>query len=133
MNKIPILLSTEYNEGLPGLSLLNFTLPSELEASEPPEARGLSRDEVRLMVSYIATDQVMHTRFRQIGDFLKPGDVLVKLCKPFHVPPEFIMRINGLKSARSIRPRQELKLVQGPFDVLAENPIIKGCTREKEC
>jgi S-adenosylmethionine:tRNA ribosyltransferase-isomerase len=55
----------------------NFTLPTELEASEPPEARGLARDEVRLMVSYIATDHVVHTRFRHIGDFLEPGDVLV--------------------------------------------------------
>src|SRR5207248_5925621 len=77
MNKVPILLSTEYNQGLPGLPLLNFTLSSELEAGEPPEARGLARDEVRLMVSHIATDQVVHTRFRQISDFLKPGDVLV--------------------------------------------------------
>jgi S-adenosylmethionine:tRNA ribosyltransferase-isomerase len=77
MNQQPILLSTEYNEGLPGLPLLNFTLSSELEASEPPEARGLARDEVRLMVSHIATDEVVHSRFRQIGDFLNPGDVLV--------------------------------------------------------
>ena len=77
MNQLPILLSTEYNKGLPGLPLLNFTLASELEAGEPPEARGLARDEVRLMVSHIATDQVVHTRFRQIEDFLKPGDVLV--------------------------------------------------------
>src|SRR6266581_2642638 len=77
MNKVPILLSMEYNEGFPGLSLLNFTLSSELEAGEPPEARGLARDEVRLMVSHISNDQVVHTRFRQIGDFLEPGDVLV--------------------------------------------------------
>ncbi len=77
MNKVPILLSTEYNKGLPGLPLLNFTLSSELEAGEPPEARGLARDEVRLMVSHISTDQIVHTRFRQIGDFLEPGDVLV--------------------------------------------------------
>src|SRR5438552_3762717 len=77
MNKLPILLSMEYNEGLPGLPLLDFILSSELEAGEPPEARGLARDEVRLMVSHISTDQVVHTRFRQIGDFLEPGDVLV--------------------------------------------------------
>src|SRR5205809_4353776 len=77
MSKIPILLSMEYDKGLPGLPLLNFTLSSELEASEPPEARGLARDEVRLMVSHISTDHVVHTRFRQIGDFLEPGDVLV--------------------------------------------------------
>jgi S-adenosylmethionine:tRNA ribosyltransferase-isomerase len=77
MSKAPILLSTEYNGGLPGLPLINFTLSPELEAKEPPEARGLARDEVRLMVSYISTDQIVHTRFRQIGDFLSPGDVLV--------------------------------------------------------
>src|SRR6266568_4845665 len=74
MSKIPNLISMEYNEGLP---LLNFSLSSTLEAGEPPEARGLERDEVRLMVSYISTNQVVHTRFRQIGDFLEPGDVLV--------------------------------------------------------
>ena len=77
MNRNPILLSTDYNERLPGLPLLNFTLSSTLEAGEPPEARGLERDEVRLMVSYISTNQVVHTRFRQIGDLLEPGDVLV--------------------------------------------------------
>ncbi len=77
MNRVSMLLSTEYNEGLPGLPLLNFTLSSALEAREPPEARGLARDEVRLMVSYISNDQVVHTRFRQIADFLEPGDVLV--------------------------------------------------------
>ena len=77
MKKVPILLSTEYNERLPGLPLLNFTLSSELEAGEPPEARGMARDEVRLMVSHISNDQVVHTRFRHISDFLGPGDVLV--------------------------------------------------------
>jgi S-adenosylmethionine:tRNA ribosyltransferase-isomerase len=77
MNKFTALLSTDYNEGLPGLPLLNFTLPSTLEAGEPPEVRGLERDEVRMMVSYISTNHIMHTRFRQIGDFLESGDVLV--------------------------------------------------------
>ncbi len=59
------------------LSIMNFTLPPELEASEPPEARGLARDEVHLMVSSISTNQVEHTNFRHIGDFLEPGNVLV--------------------------------------------------------
>jgi S-adenosylmethionine:tRNA ribosyltransferase-isomerase len=77
MNRVPILLSMEYNEGLPELPLLHFALSSELEAKEPPEARGLERDEVRLMVSHISNDHIVHTRFRQIGDFLDPGDVLV--------------------------------------------------------
>jgi S-adenosylmethionine:tRNA ribosyltransferase-isomerase len=56
---------------------LDFTLPPELEASEPPEARGLARDEVRLMVSYRADDRVVHTRFRDLASFLEAGDLLV--------------------------------------------------------
>jgi len=56
---------------------LDFDLPPELGASEPPEARGLARDEVRLMVSYRSDDRVVHTRFRNIGDFLRAGDLLV--------------------------------------------------------
>ncbi len=56
---------------------LDFELPPELEASEPPEARGLRRDEVRLMVSYQATDRVIHSRFNELGTFLEAGDVLI--------------------------------------------------------
>src|SRR5919199_5885399 len=59
------------------LSSLDFELPPELEAGEPPEARGLMRDEVRLMVSYRSDERVVHSRFREIEDFLKAGDVLV--------------------------------------------------------
>ena len=57
--------------------LLPFKLPADLEAVAPPEERGLSRDEVRLMVSSIATDSVVHTQFRQLGDFLREGDMLI--------------------------------------------------------
>jgi S-adenosylmethionine:tRNA ribosyltransferase-isomerase len=60
-----------------GLQSLDFELPPELEAGEPPEARGLMRDEVRLMVSYASDDRVIHSRFRDLEDFLKAGDVLV--------------------------------------------------------
>lgn len=56
---------------------LPFELPPELEASEPPEARGLARDEVRLMVSHYSDDRVLHTRFRDLPTFIKPGDLLV--------------------------------------------------------
>src|SRR6266513_5297922 len=62
---------------IPDNTVLDFDLPPELEASEPPEARGLARDEVRLMVSYRSRNRVVHTQFRQIGEFLNPGDLLV--------------------------------------------------------
>ncbi len=60
-----------------GIPSLDFELPHELEASEPPEARGLARDEVRLMVSYRADNRVEHSSFKNLADFLKAGDVLV--------------------------------------------------------
>ena len=56
---------------------LDFELPPELEAGSPPEARGLARDEVHLMVSYRTDNRVVHTQFRQIGDFLDAGDLLI--------------------------------------------------------
>src|SRR5687767_1888854 len=59
------------------LASLDFELPRELEASEPPEARGLGRDAVRLMVSYRSDDRVEHARFRELPRFLVPGDLLV--------------------------------------------------------
>ena len=59
------------------LDTLDFTLPLALEAAEPPEARGLARDEVRLMVSHRAALEISHTQFREIGEFLRPGDTLV--------------------------------------------------------
>lgn len=52
-----------------------FTLPGELNAAEPPEARGLSRDQVKLLVSTGAG--VTHTRFDRLGEHLRPGDLLV--------------------------------------------------------
>ncbi len=56
---------------------LDFELPGELEAGEPPEARGLARDEVRLMVTRYSDDRVLHTRFRSLPEQLLPGDLLV--------------------------------------------------------
>ena len=52
-----------------------FVLPDALNASEPPEARGLARDQVRLLVAEGST--VTHTRFDHIGEHLRPGDLLL--------------------------------------------------------
>jgi len=52
-------------------------LPKHLEAGEPPEARGLRRDEVRLLVSRVDTDSIAHSRFSELPRWLAPGDLLV--------------------------------------------------------
>jgi len=59
------------------LSALAFELPARLEAHEPPEARGLSRDEVRLLVATRHDGSIAHARFRDLPAFLGPGDLLV--------------------------------------------------------
>jgi S-adenosylmethionine:tRNA ribosyltransferase-isomerase len=55
----------------------SFTLPEELSAKEPPERRGIARDQVRLMVIDRQTNQVTHSRFDKLGESLRPGDLLV--------------------------------------------------------
>ncbi|MFI1913377.1 S-adenosylmethionine:tRNA ribosyltransferase-isomerase [Nocardia sp. NPDC020380] len=57
------------------MDAIEFTLPAELSATRPPEARGLARDEVRLLVSDEST--LTHARFRELPDFLYPGDLVV--------------------------------------------------------
>jgi len=52
-------------------------LPADLEASEPPEARGLRRDAVRLLVSDIGASSTEHARFSDLPRWLDPGDLLV--------------------------------------------------------
>jgi S-adenosylmethionine:tRNA ribosyltransferase-isomerase len=54
-----------------------FELPPRLEAHEPPEARGLPRDGVRLLVASRSTGLVVHSRFDELPSFLAPGDLVV--------------------------------------------------------
>jgi len=57
--------------------IADFEVPAELAAAEPPEARGLRRDEVRLLVSDLEHDAVEHARFGDLPRWLAPGDLLV--------------------------------------------------------
>ena len=67
--------------------VIDFTLPAEREAHDPPEARGLPRDGVRLLVSrrptgqvsadQVSADQVRHHAFRELPGLLLPGDLVV--------------------------------------------------------
>jgi S-adenosylmethionine:tRNA ribosyltransferase-isomerase len=56
---------------------LAFHLPPELEAGEPPEARGLTRDAVRMMVAERATNRLTNSTFVRLPTFLEAGDLVV--------------------------------------------------------
>ncbi|GJF27662.1 S-adenosylmethionine:tRNA ribosyltransferase-isomerase [Kitasatospora sp. NE20-6] len=55
----------------------DFTVPPELSARAPAEARGLARDGVRLLVGHRDGPTVAHHRFTDLPDLLEPGDLLV--------------------------------------------------------
>ena len=59
------------------MAVIDFALPAEREAHDPPEARGVARDGVRLLVSRRATGQVSHQGFRDLPGLLLPGDLVV--------------------------------------------------------
>jgi S-adenosylmethionine:tRNA ribosyltransferase-isomerase len=56
-------------------SELLFPRPPDRQATTPPEARGLERDEVRLLVSTPGGHR--HARFLDLARFLEPGTLLV--------------------------------------------------------
>ncbi|HEY1520766.1 MAG TPA: S-adenosylmethionine:tRNA ribosyltransferase-isomerase [Solirubrobacteraceae bacterium] len=59
------------------MNALAFELAPDLEAHEPPEARGLGRDGVRLLVARGSDGSISHHVFSALPDLLAPGDVLV--------------------------------------------------------
>ena len=73
----PILVDDGDSSSSKDATIPDFVLPPSLEAGEPPEARGLARDDVRLMVSHYSDDRVLHMRFRDLPAVLEAGDVLV--------------------------------------------------------
>ncbi len=59
------------------MTALAFELQPALEAHEPPEARGLARDEVRLLVARRGDGSISHHTFTELPELLEPGDVVV--------------------------------------------------------
>ncbi len=54
-----------------------FELPAALEASEPPEERGVRRDRVRLMVARRSDGAIARKLFCELPEILEPGDLVV--------------------------------------------------------
>ena len=101
-------------------ALSDFMLPAELEAHEPPEARGLARDGVRMLVSRGSSGEISHHGFRDLPGLLLPGDLLV-VNTSATLPAQ--VRISGGLAVHFCGPRPdgswltELRLVQGKITV----------------
>jgi S-adenosylmethionine:tRNA ribosyltransferase-isomerase len=53
----------------------HFHRPPDSDATEPPEAHGVARDAVKLLIA--RPSGISHARFADLGDHLRPGDLLV--------------------------------------------------------
>ena len=101
-------------------ALDEFALPASLEAHDPPEARGLPRDGVRMLVSRRASGEISQHGFADLPGLLLPGDLLVintTATLPAHV------RISAEHAVHFSGPRPdgswltELRLVRGKTTV----------------
>jgi S-adenosylmethionine:tRNA ribosyltransferase-isomerase len=59
------------------MNVYAFAVPDALQAREPPEQRGLARDEVKLLVVRRYDGSIRHERFDRLAQLLAPGDLLV--------------------------------------------------------
>src|SRR6266704_6313162 len=84
-----------------------FTLPPELSAKEPPERRGIRRDQVRLLVIDRVTGHIEHTRFDRISNYLHAGDLLV-----FNSSRTLPASLRGCECSAAHGPCMEVRLAE---------------------
>lgn len=110
---------------------LGFDRPAALQAAGPPEARGLARDEVRLLASTERGHE--HARFRDLPKLLPPGALLVvndSATLPASLPARH-PRLGPITVNVSTRYGGELYLVEprpsadepGPLDLAPGEPL----------
>lgn len=104
-----------------GKTRFAFELPDALSASGPPEKRGLSRDGVRLLVADRRTGALHHGRFRDLADFLRPGDCLV-LNASRTLPASLPARMGGAPVEVRLARRSEADLWAALILDAFENP-----------
>ena len=125
-------------QGVQVTAVAEFTLPAELEAHEPPEARGLPRDGVQMMVSrqhqHLAgatSWAVTHHRFTDLPRLLLPGDLLVvnnSRTLPAAVPagPDLVIHFSTARPDGSwlVEPRIPAGKSSRPSGDLEPSPVI---------
>ncbi|WP_408007354.1 S-adenosylmethionine:tRNA ribosyltransferase-isomerase [Pseudalkalibacillus sp. A8] len=95
--------------GLAAKKPMKFYLPNELNASNPPEARGIRRDHVRMMVLDRANGKTKHDQFNNLEYYLNKGDLLV-LNVSRTLPASFKVKIR--RGGNIIQENVEIRLAQ---------------------
>jgi S-adenosylmethionine:tRNA ribosyltransferase-isomerase len=91
------------------LAAFDFYLPEDLNASHPPERRGVRRDHVKLMVLGRQTGSVGHDQFFNLSDYLNPGDLIV-LNNSRTVPA--ILKANWFREEVLVERNIEIRLAR---------------------
>jgi S-adenosylmethionine:tRNA ribosyltransferase-isomerase len=84
-----------------------FVLPPELSAKEPPERRGIGRDQVRLLVIDRSRGKIEHSRFDKIDNYLRKNDLLV-----FNSSRTLPASMRGCDCSRKHGPCMEVRLAE---------------------
>jgi S-adenosylmethionine:tRNA ribosyltransferase-isomerase len=106
---------------------IRFDLPAELSASAPPEARGVARDGVRLLVASPAG--VHHSVFSSLGSFLSAGDLLV-----VNTSATLPAAVDATRDGRPIAVHFSTSLDDGSWIVelrTPEGPLLDGRAGER--
>ena len=89
-----------------GVTALDFVLPAGLEATEPPPVR----DGVRLLVA--TAGGIRHARFRQFGEFLAEGDLVV-----INAPATLAAAVDGERAGAPVEVHFSAELDDGAWVV----------------
>lgn len=111
-------------------SALDFYLPETLNATHPPEKRGIRRDQVRLMVLNKTTGEIKHDRFHHLMNYLQPGDLIV-LNNSRTIPA--VLHGKWVRNNIQLSPKIEVRLAKRRTDdtweaLIVASPVKKGDT-----
>jgi S-adenosylmethionine:tRNA ribosyltransferase-isomerase len=104
-----------------GATAFDFFLPSNLNASQPPERRGLRRDHVKMMVLDKVTGEVKNDQFFQLSNYLKRGDLLV-LNNSRTIPA--VLNAQVQRDTKLIKNKIEIRLARRRADEIWEVLIV---------
>ncbi|MEL7220568.1 MAG: S-adenosylmethionine:tRNA ribosyltransferase-isomerase [Bacteroidota bacterium] len=100
-------------------SIISFQLPDQLACPLPTEKRGITRDAARLLVSSEDGQQLQHSTFTNLVDYLNPGDLLVvntsatqAAALPIVLPNEQAARLHLSTQLGEGRWLVEIRLIQ---------------------
>jgi len=97
---------------------LDFYLPNELNASLPPEERGVRRDHVRMMMLDRNYGKIQHDLFFHLPEYLQPGDLVI-LNNSRTIPAVFhAKRLSNGKIGTKVEVRLARRLTEDTWEAL---------------